>query len=110
MPATILRFLLLLALLLLGHVYAHAQTPALDTITASVAALPDPEPADPRYAPAAELSELKTQMQTLLQAYDQLVTRYNVQHTQLQLLQQQQAATTSRPRTHRPQLPVVGNY
>ena len=110
MPATLFRFLLLFALLLLGYANAHAQTLTLDTATASVLELPDTEPADPRYAPAAELSELKTQMQTLLQAYDQLVTRYNAQSTQLQLLQQQAAATHTRHRAHRTATPVVGNY
>lgn len=113
MPATIIRFLLLFALLLLGYASAHAQAPVpADIPTASVTGFGDPEPeapaaADPRYAQAAELTELKTQLQNLVQAYDQLVARYNAQSAQLQQLERQQAASLSgRTRAHRAALPV----
>ncbi|RAK69587.1 hypothetical protein [Hymenobacter edaphi] len=110
MPATLLRFLLLFALLLLGYASAHAQTPA-ERPTATVTGFGDPEPMDPRYAQAAELKELKTQLQTLLQAYDQLVMRYNAQNAQLQQLERQQTTSpANRVRALRTPPVASGSY
>ncbi|RTQ52171.1 hypothetical protein EJV47_03860 [Hymenobacter gummosus] len=93
MTTTLLRFLLLLALLLLGHAAVRAQSVPAERPNQTVTGFGDPEPMDPRYAQAAEVSELKAQVQNLLQAYDQLVTRYNVQSAKLQELEQKQPAT-----------------
>ncbi|GAB3824292.1 hypothetical protein [Hymenobacter jeollabukensis] len=110
MPSTLFRFLLLFALLLLGYASAHAQTPA-ERPNTSVTGFGDPEPMDPRYAQASELTELKTQLQNLLQAYDQLVTRYNAQNVQLQQLERQQAISpANRSRAQRMQPLASGSY
>ncbi|MCC3159328.1 hypothetical protein LJ737_18950 [Hymenobacter sp. 15J16-1T3B] len=108
MPATLVRFLLLFALLLLGYASAHAQT-LEERPSATVTGLGDPEPMDPRYAQATEVTELKTQLQTLLQAYDQLVARYNAQSAQLQQLERLQAPA-GRTRTARPAPVAASNY
>lgn len=106
---TLFRLLLLLALLLFGQASLRAQS-----LTASAPPVATPDsvatsaapaaPSDPRYAQAAELTELKNQFQTLLQAYGQLVTRYNDQNVKLQQLEQQATpavpARTSRPRAN----------
>lgn len=110
MPSTILRFLLLFALLLLGYASAHAQTTAASIPTASITGFGDPEPADPRYAQAAELTELKAQLQTLRQAYDQLVTRYNEQSAELQQLKHQAAAYGGRARAPRSAPPASDRF
>ncbi|GAB2952164.1 hypothetical protein GCM10027048_16520 [Hymenobacter coalescens] len=87
--------MLLFALLLIGHASVRAQSAPTGSPARSVTGFGDPEPMDPRYAPAAELSDLKNQLQTLLQAYDQLVTRYNTQSARLQQLERQQATSAS---------------
>jgi hypothetical protein len=95
MTSTLLRFFVLFALLVMGRMTAHAQTLAEGpTPSTVVASSPEPEPTDPRYAKANEITELKAQMHTLLQAYDQLVTRYNDQSAKLQLLENKQPAAT----------------
>ncbi|OON65822.1 hypothetical protein B0919_23315 [Hymenobacter sp. CRA2] len=68
--------------------------------------MPAPGPAlqpdlDSRYASAAEVSELKAQLNSLLQAYDQLVTRYNTQSSRLLELERNRGAVPAAADRHR---------
>ncbi|WP_400191344.1 hypothetical protein [Hymenobacter sp. B81] len=97
--STFFRFLILLVLLLIGHFATKAQSVTPPAVARTVTGFGDPEPMDPRYAPASEVAQLREQLQALTQAYSQLVEQYNEQYNQLQELQQ-----TVRPepsKTHR---------
>jgi cell division protein FtsB len=79
MLAFLLRFALLLALLLIGSASVHAQN-APQHRQRTITGLGDPEPAEPRYAALSqEVEELREQVQTLNQAYQEMLTRYNQQ-------------------------------
>ncbi|GAA4380041.1 hypothetical protein [Hymenobacter koreensis] len=91
------RFIVLLALLLVGHFATRAQSALPATsFNKTTTGFGDPESMDPRYASASELQQLQEQVQNLTQAYSNLVEQYNEHLASLKAVQ-----STSQPKAIR---------